>query len=263
MRHKLFTLCVLSTGCVILTGMSGCATKKYVATQVSPVDSRVSKLETKTTEHGSSIETIEGNLSKTREQVTDLDNGLKTANKKIEDTSAQAYQAGEKANTAQKTATDAQKQASDAWAHAEDRTNTLQKYVDNMSSFRLAGSVNVTFPTNRSDLNEEARAALDRLAQDATKRKHFVLEVQGYTDNRGPQTVNLALSQKRADAVVRYLTGDQKVPLRAIYQIGTGSAAPVADNKTRQGRQQNRRVEIRLFAPESESPSALSSAQAR
>jgi outer membrane protein OmpA-like peptidoglycan-associated protein len=121
----------------------------------------------------------------------------------------------------------------------------------------------VLFGFGKSSLSDEAKARLDELAKDAMSRKRFVIEVEGFTDSTGSPAVNFELSQKRAEAVVRYLTSTHKIPLRTIHLIGSGSESPVGENKTVQGRRQNRRVEVRLFAPEVENSSALTSAQLR
>jgi len=105
-------------------------------------------------------------------------------------------------------------------------------------------------------LSKDGVAILDDIAQKMTSQRRYVLEVQGFTDNTGGPSINLALSQQRAEAVVRYLTVDKSLPLRNIHLIGAGSASPVADNKTRAGRKQNRRVEVRVFAPEADVTSA-------
>jgi outer membrane protein OmpA-like peptidoglycan-associated protein len=75
-----------------------------------------------------------------------------------------------------------------------------------------------------------------------------VLEVQGYADSRGSIARNRALSQRRADAVIRYLVENHNIPLRRIVTpYGFGEMNPVAENETREGRAQNRRVEIKLL----------------
>ena len=74
--------------------------------------------------------------------------------------------------------------------------------------------------------------------------------MEGFTDKIGSKQYNLELSRRRADAVVRYLTENGHVPLVKIHVLGLGEDEPAADNHTRDGRKQNRRVEIRIMAPE-------------
>jgi outer membrane protein OmpA-like peptidoglycan-associated protein len=78
--------------------------------------------------------------------------------------------------------------------------------------------------------------------------KGYVLEVSGYADSRGSVNLNRALSQRRADAVIRYLVENHQIPLRRIITpYGYGELNPVAAYDTREGREQNRRVEIKLL----------------
>ena len=72
------------------------------------------------------------------------------------------------------------------------------------------------------------------------------LEIQGFTDTTGDANYNLALSERRATSVQRYLVS-QNVPLFRTEIVGLGTANPVADNGTREGRERNRRVEVRLL----------------
>jgi len=241
---------------VLGLGATGCATKKYVAKTVNPVETRVSATETKTAEQAKALDTLETDLSKTKERVMDLDSNLKQ-------TSERATAAGTRAEQAASEATKAQQQATEARTHADQRTDQLKTYVDALDTFKQARTSNVLFPFGKSNLNAEAKAAIDEIAKDAVARKKFIFEVEGYTDNQGPTTANLTLSQRRAETVVRYLNTAHNVPLRTIHLMGVGSEMPASDNKTREGRRQNRRVEIRLFAPEVEASSALSSAQLR
>ena len=75
------------------------------------------------------------------------------------------------------------------------------------------------------------------------------MEVQGFTDSTGNADKNLELSRKRADAVVQYLAVKHDIPLRRITTpMGYGSEKSVADDKTKEGREKNRRVEVRILA---------------
>ena len=80
--------------------------------------------------------------------------------------------------------------------------------------------------------------------------KHYIVEVQGFTDSIGATAANIELSRRRAAAVVRYLIVDCKIPLYRVNTLGYGKANPAADNKTRDGRKQNRRVEVKLYTPD-------------
>jgi outer membrane protein OmpA-like peptidoglycan-associated protein len=99
-------------------------------------------------------------------------------------------------------------------------------------------------------LSKDAKRQLDEFAQQLMGYDRYQIEVQGFTDKSGPATVNDTLSEARAAAVARYLTNVHKIPVRSVSSLGSGYATPVADDKTREGRKQNRRVEVRLFVPE-------------
>jgi len=95
-----------------------------------------------------------------------------------------------------------------------------------------------------ADLSDGGMATLGRIAGQV--QSGDFLEVQGYTDATGDDAYNIALSQRRAGAVQRYLVA-QNVPLFRIEMVGLGEANPAAGNDTREGREQNRRVEVRLL----------------
>ena len=86
------------------------------------------------------------------------------------------------------------------------------------------------------------------IATKALNAKGYVLEVSGFADATGSVERNRALSQRRADAVIRYLVENHSIPLRRIVTpYGFGESNPVAENKSRDGRAQNRRVEVKLL----------------
>ncbi len=106
----------------------------------------------------------------------------------------------------------------------------------------------VNFRPGSAVLSPQAKAQLDQIANKAFSAKGYVIEVSGYADSTGNVDVNRRLSQQRADAVVRYLAEEHRIPLRRIITpFGFGQSQAIADNHTRQGRAQNRRVEVKVL----------------
>lgn len=238
------------TGAVALSLLgTGCATKKYVAKTVAPVEQRVGATETKNTEQdkqiasqGTEIQDMDRDLNKTKEKLSDVDNKANQANQA-------AQQAGQKADSAQQAANGAQQSAD----NARQGVDRLGHTVDGMNKFNMTKEQTVLFRVNQWKLNDDAKQQLDDLAKQTDGLNRYVIEVQGFTDKTGSATYNDSLSQRRAEAVARYLAIEHKIPVRNITMLGEGYATPVADDHTREGRKQNRRVEVRLFVPETQS----------
>jgi outer membrane protein OmpA-like peptidoglycan-associated protein len=250
-------LSFMGTGCV--------ATHKYVAKTISPVESRVSATEQKNTDqdkqladHAKDLDSLSTDLSRTKERVTDADAKAVAAGQS-------AQRAGERADNAQRSADGAQKSAEGAQSTADrglQRSDVIEKNMVAMNKFQVAKSTIVLFPLNQAKLNDDAKAELDDLAKMTDGKDRYIIEVQGFTDKTGSALANEQLSQARAAAVARYLVNEHKIPVRTITTLGSGYALPVADDKTREGRKQNRRVEVRLFVPESTGTSStVASAQ--
>lgn len=106
----------------------------------------------------------------------------------------------------------------------------------------------VKFGLNEAQIPEQSRAILDDLASRVKAyNKAVYVEVQGHTDSTGSDDYNLQLGQKRANAVMRHLNETDGVPLHLVTAISFGKSKPVADNGTKQGRAQNRRVVVRIL----------------
>lgn len=104
----------------------------------------------------------------------------------------------------------------------------------------------VTFIPNSTELTPDAKKVLDDAYDALAGQTNLRVELGGHTDSMGDDAFNRALSQRRADSVKKYLT-DKGVAADRLEAKGYGEAQPIADNKTKAGRQENRRVELKIL----------------
>ena len=133
-------------------------------------------------------------------------------------------------------------------AEARAEVKAVNERVSALDDYDVQETVSVTFRTNSAVLSPEAKAQLDTLAVKTQGAKAFMIEVAGHTDSTGSDAKNFRLSRARADAVVQYLAVQHKIPLRRfVTPMGYGKTDAVADNTTREGRTQNRRVDVKMI----------------
>jgi len=114
---------------------------------------------------------------------------------------------------------------------------TVQRVVLNADTF---------FDFDKTDIKTEGRQVLDQVAAQTRQLNLETLIATGHTDATGPAAYNQNLSERRANAVKAYLV-NQGVPADRIYAEGRGATQPIASNATREGRAQNRRVELEVI----------------
>ncbi len=121
--------------------------------------------------------------------------------------------------------------------------------VDELGCPIFSGALpNVDFPANSADLGRDARTGLDELVMKLQQHPDVVISVEGHTDNRGSGIRNLELSKQRVMAVVRYLVARGIAPDR-LRPYGYGEARPRVSNASKEGRAQNRRIEVSVLLP--------------
>jgi len=126
--------------------------------------------------------------------------------------------------------------------------NLTNERISALDDYTPQSVLAVNFRTGSSVLSPDSKTKLDEIATKAMNAKGYVLEVTGFADSTGSIERNRVLSQRRADAVIRYLVENHRIPLRRIITpYGFGETNPVAENNTRDGRAQNRRVEVKLL----------------
>jgi OOP family OmpA-OmpF porin len=216
-------LCVAT---LALAGVVGCSTKNYVRSQTAPLIDHTNSLEDKTAENNRNIHDVDQRAQ----------SGIKQAQ-------GAADGATQNAQNATKSAGDAQTAANDA-VH---RADSLDQVVKGLDNYKSLADVSVTFGFDKSALSDDDKSQLDQFAGQLGSQNSYILEVTGGTDSTGPAQYNYDLSQRRADAVVQYLASKYNVPAHRFYLIGIGKDKEVAPNDSRENRQKNRRVEIRLL----------------
>jgi outer membrane protein OmpA-like peptidoglycan-associated protein len=120
--------------------------------------------------------------------------------------------------------------------------------ISALDDYQVQNNTAILFKVGSAVLSRDSKAQLDEIAQQALNAKGYVLEVSGFASADGSTDANRRLSQRRADTVIRYLVENHNIPLRRIVTpYGYGEAQAVADNTTREGREQNRRVEVKVL----------------
>jgi peptidoglycan-associated lipoprotein len=209
-------------------GSTACATKKYVRTSVGEVNEKVDS-------QGRAIEETQERTRKNEGRISEVDSKAQAA--------AQSAQA----------ANDAAAQAKSAATAVGAEANTKFDAIDKASK-RLVYEVVLSedqgnFKFGKTTLPDEAKQKIDEMvAQMKQDPKNIYLEIEGHTDNVGDKATNERIGLARADAVKRYLYEQYQVPLHKMNVISYGMEKPVAPNKTKAGRAQNRRVVIKVLA---------------
>jgi outer membrane protein OmpA-like peptidoglycan-associated protein len=182
-------------------------------------------------------QSIESRVAPAEERLTQAEQNAERISGQIDELVAVSNAAKGGAKAAQDTA--------DAAVAAVNATN---QRITSLDDYVVQSTQTVNFKVNSAVLSPDAKTALDEVATAALQLKGYVIEITGFASAEGGTAKNKALSQKRAQAVIDYLVETHNIPLRRIGQsYGFGELQAVADNTTKEGREQNRRVEVKLM----------------
>jgi len=209
-------------------GSTACATKKYVRTSVGEVNEKVDS-------QGRAIEETQERTRKNEGRISEVDSKAQAA--------AQSAQAANDAAAAAKNA------ATAVGTEANTKFDAIDKASKRLVYEVVLSEDQGNFKFGKATLPDEAKQKIDEMvAQLKQDPKNIYLEIEGHTDNVGDKATNERIGLARADAVKRYLYEQYQVPLHKMNIISYGEDKPVAPNKTREGRAQNRRVVIKVLA---------------
>lgn len=124
--------------------------------------------------------------------------------------------------------------------------STGVQVIESDDNIRLVMPGNITFKTDSADINSSFYPVLNSVARVLKKYDNSTVLVSGHTDSTGSADYNLNLSRNRAQSVAAYLQG-QGIKASRFEVMGLGSSNPIASNETASGREQNRRVEIKII----------------
>lgn len=182
-------------------------------------------------------QSIDTRVSPAEERLTQAEQNAQRVSGQIDELMAISNAARGGAKAAQETA--------DAAVQGVNATN---QRISSLDDYVVQSTATVNFKVNSAVLSPEGKARLDEVAQAAMQLKGYTIEITGFASAEGGTKMNKALSQRRAQAVIDYLVETHNVPLRRIgTSYGFGELQAVADNTTREGREQNRRVEVKLL----------------
>jgi outer membrane protein OmpA-like peptidoglycan-associated protein len=207
-----------------LGGSTACATKKFVRGEVGQVNNKV--------------DTLSKSLEETQERT-------RANESKIGEVDQKALAADQRAAAAGKTA-DA---AGAAAAAVNTRADSIEKAAKRIVYEVVLNEEKGNFKFGKAAIPENVGPEVDQLVSQLKANPNGAyIEIEGHTDNVGPKDINYKLGLDRAEAVKRYLYETHQVPLHKINVISYGEEKPVGDNKTKDGRAQNRRVVIKVLA---------------
>lgn len=230
----------------------GCATKKFVREEVSKSEAKlgadVGRVDASLTEEKARTTALNDELGQTKTAVQRADQNATEATTLAKTAQGRADEGVAKATQAQTRADEAHAAAGQAMAKADETSTRLTRLWSNRNKRVPGDTVAILFRFDKSELDDRGQTALLDVAKQLQENPNLSVELEGYTDNVGNLPYNVQLSQRRSEAVRRFLV-EKGVEMNRINSIGLGDIKPSADNTTPKGREQNRRVMVRFFAP--------------
>jgi outer membrane protein OmpA-like peptidoglycan-associated protein len=220
---KRFVSAIAITALAVV-GTSACATKGMVRQRVGEVNDKVDTLSKSVEETQERTRANEGRIGEVDQKAQQANQRAVAANQRADE----AYTAADRVN---------------ARADAIEAANKRLVYEVVLSEDKAG------FKFGQSKMPADMQSQIDELVSQLKANPNGgYIEIEGHTDNVGPTETNYKIGLERAEAVKRYLYENQQIPLHKINVISYGEEKPVAPNKTRDGRAQNRRVVIKVLA---------------
>jgi len=209
-------------------GSTACASKKFVRTSVGEVNEKVDS-------QGRAIEETQERTRRNEGRISDVDQ--------------KAGAAAQSARAAHDAAAAAHNAATAVGNEANAKFDSIDKASKRLVYEVVLSEDQGNFKFGKTMLPNEAKTKIDEMVTQLKQDpKNIYLEIEGHTDSVGNKTANERIGLARAEAVKKYLYDQYQIPLHKMNVISYGKEKPVAPNKTKAGRAQNRRVVIKVLA---------------
>jgi peptidoglycan-associated lipoprotein len=226
MLRKFFVAIPITVLCI--GGSTACATKKFVRTSVGEVNEKVDS-------QGRALEETQERTRRNEGRISEVDQKASAADQKAAAAGQAAAVAHPGANT--------------VGSEANAKFDTIDRASKRLVYEVVLSEDQGNFKFGKTILPDEAKQKIDEMvAQIKQDPKNIYLEIEGHTDNIGAARTNEQIGLARAESVKKYLYEQYQIPLHKMNVISYGKEKPVAPNKTREGRAQNRRVVIKVLA---------------
>jgi outer membrane protein OmpA-like peptidoglycan-associated protein len=231
--------------------VSGClSTRKFTRNEVKTasdtLNTRIDETDAEVKETIDGVNRVDSKVNAVDGKVAALDSktteGFTTLNGAVQNVDQKAGQAQ----------TEAQR--------ANSEIAILDQRFQNRNQFTVAAEKAVLFKFDSAKVDAQYSAILEEIAAMLQQNPDALIVLEGRTDSRGDDEYNIRLGERRVEAVKRLLTVEKNVPVYRIHEISFGAARPVADNKSRDGREKNRAVMLTVLIPNT-TATASSSAQ--
>ena len=226
-----------------LVATSGCATKKFVRSSVKTSSDALT----------ARIETNEGELKETRDtfdkRVTGVDGKVTAVDSRVTSLDSKTTEGFNAVRTDVRNVDQRAADARTAADRAADAVNSLGSKFQNRNQFNVSEEKAIQFKFDSAKLDKQYMDVLDEIAATLMQNVDAIVVLEGRTDSTGNKDYNVKLGERRIEAVRRYLAVDKGVPVYKIHEISFGSEKPLAENKTRDGREKNRAVTMTVLTP--------------
>jgi outer membrane protein OmpA-like peptidoglycan-associated protein len=235
MRRFSFLLVV----CASILVVSGCATKKFVRNQVKTSSDTLT----------ARIETNEGQIKEAKDDADKKVSGVETKVSALDTKTSEQFNSvkGDVQNVDQKAS-----QANTAAERAANNVSALDTKFQNRNQFNTTDEKSIQFKFNSAIVDPQYTEMLDEVANALMQNPDAIVVLEGRTDSMGSKDYNVKLGERRIDAVRRYLAVEKGVPVYRIHDISFGAEKPIAENKSRDGREKNRVVTMTILVPKTE-----------
>lgn len=225
-------------GIALALAAAGCATKGFVREEAQKAEAKAEQQK----------QELEKRITSQQEQMAAQERSVADLGRKVEGIDVRVGEVQGEAARAGTLAKEAKDAAGTTLAKAQESDERLSRKLRDRNKATALETVQIQFGFNRWDLRDQSITALQEIAKILKADPNRIVELEGYTDSIGPDEYNLRLGQRRAEEVARFLVIQHGVEPHRIHRLAIGKGNPIADNKTAEGRAQNRRVTVRILA---------------